>query len=591
MIRVSQNLNDLIVPSLAVSLLLWIFLTLFFSLWPNEAYGALERFGEVKTESVYNPKPLEGDVLLPMPCGLSMAFRLVAIRVKGRLRDMETRFGNDDDNSKPFLDRHHPVYLGSPIGLNDLPPALRQAASPAVKDVSTDQVYLIGKYEVTNAQWQAMSGSACAALDQESAKPKTAVSWYDVLDFSAKYTDWLLKNHPDLLPTITPDNLGVVRLPTEEEWEYAARGGHETPTDWLRSEPFFPLQKEDSKPREYGLFQDNKYPPETKPGNIGRWLPNPLGLFDTAGNVNEMTISSFKMTVPGRLHGSAGGFVSKGGSFMDEYEAVLPGRRQETAFVYAEGPVSANNLGFRLAVSADNTLGQARLSELKSEWEKMGGYSQTVPLANNQKVAALTDSADPLIKIDSLLASAQDEASKEALERLRAEMKDFNVIVARQNEAAVNSNCRSLVYAVYSIYNSETRRKVAAVMLENQKKDIKLLNDALKSADRNTRNQLEDLIPKYKKLLANAQAQLEGFETALDKQFEYYSTLLTNISRYEPKIVDMIMPLIRQDIKGNDHYSQSMRLSFQQVNLDIGKLRAGQEDKITLESIIKNADF
>lgn len=49
---------------------------------------------------------------------------------------------------------------------------------------------------------------------------------------------------------------------------------------------------------------------------IGSRKPNPLGIYDTAGNAAEMVLDAFRFSMAGRLHGSAGGFVRKGGSFL-----------------------------------------------------------------------------------------------------------------------------------------------------------------------------------------------------------------------------------------------------------------------------------
>ena len=43
------------------------------------ARAALARKADVSTADVYNPKPADNDIILPMPCGLSMVFKLVAV--------------------------------------------------------------------------------------------------------------------------------------------------------------------------------------------------------------------------------------------------------------------------------------------------------------------------------------------------------------------------------------------------------------------------------------------------------------------------------------------------------------------------------
>ena len=102
------------------------------------------------------------------------------------------------------------------------------------------------------------------------------------------------------------------RLPTEAEWEYAARGGHRVSESQLNQEEFFPL---DGQPySDYAVFTEpgSAKPPE-KLAWIGSKCSNPVGLFDTAGNAAEMVLDPFRFSLGFRLHGATGGFIAKGG--------------------------------------------------------------------------------------------------------------------------------------------------------------------------------------------------------------------------------------------------------------------------------------
>ncbi|MDR0621119.1 MAG: formylglycine-generating enzyme family protein, partial [Deltaproteobacteria bacterium] len=280
---------------------------------PDPAGAAIALKGEVKVEDVYNPNPAEGDLPLPMPCDLFMVFKAVSLPVTGSVRDYESFFGLDTQTENAFLENRHQVHLGSDLSVANLPQGLAEIASRALSQASTDQIYLIGKYEVTKGQWDAVMGDGKCAMDSKSARPIAEISYFQAESFAERYMAWLIANRPEVLPRYQGrgDSVGLVRLPTEEEWEYAARGGHEVSTDKIATQDFFDVPR-DVDHRQYGLFSAAGYNNETEPGNIGRWKPNPLGLYDTAGNVSEMIASPFKMIKHKRVHGSAGGFVSKG---------------------------------------------------------------------------------------------------------------------------------------------------------------------------------------------------------------------------------------------------------------------------------------
>lgn len=128
-----------------------------------------------------------------------------------------------------------------------------------IHDVTLSDFYM-GQYEVTQQLWHAVMGNNPSFWTGDSL-PVEQVSWNDVQLFIAR------------LSQITGRRF---RLPTEAEWEYAARGG---------AKGFgYAFPGTDQMPLDYAWYGSNSQG-HTHP--VGQKLPNELGLYDMAGNVWE----------------------------------------------------------------------------------------------------------------------------------------------------------------------------------------------------------------------------------------------------------------------------------------------------------------
>jgi formylglycine-generating enzyme required for sulfatase activity len=121
--------------------------------------------------------------------------------------------------------------------------------------------FYLGKYEVTQDQWQAIMGDNPSQFKGYPTLPVDSVSWEDVQEFIRRIN--------------ARKDGAQYRLPTEAEWEYAARAG--TTTDYSFGDDARQLG-------EYAWYQENA---ERKTHPVGRKQPNPWGLYDMYGNVWE----------------------------------------------------------------------------------------------------------------------------------------------------------------------------------------------------------------------------------------------------------------------------------------------------------------
>ncbi len=190
--------------------------------------------------------------------------------------------------------------------------------------------YSIGETEVTQALWQAVMGSNPSYFSG-SQKPVEQVSWDDCQDFIRR------------LNSLTGENF---RLPTEAEWEFAARGGNSS-----RGYKYAGSNTIGN----VAWYYDNSYDlgsgsPDYGTHTVATKSPNELGLYDMSGNVIEWcqdrygSYSSSSQTNP---TGSSSGSlrVSRGGGW--DYYA----RDCRVSHRSSDAPGSGSNyLGLRLAL-------------------------------------------------------------------------------------------------------------------------------------------------------------------------------------------------------------------------------------------------
>lgn len=183
--------------------------------------------------------------------------------------------------------------------------------------------FFIGETEVTQGVWELVMGSAPSFNYDCDNCPVENVSWLDIQEFIKKLND--------------KQTTHVYRLPTEAEWEYAARGGANA-TDFLYAGS--------SDINSVAWYKDNS---GRKSQPVKSKSPNALGLYDMSGNVWEWVQDWFNfykgdpLTNPtGPANGSSK--LYRGGSFDDISEDC------RSTYRYGNPPASRfNNLGFRLA--------------------------------------------------------------------------------------------------------------------------------------------------------------------------------------------------------------------------------------------------
>ncbi len=533
----------------------------------TSATAALRAKNAANLDEAWNPVPASQDIILPMPCNMGMVFRAVGVPAKGFLWDMTTRFGQDDASAseRGYYDSRHTTSLAAPFAQHDLP-------LPWQGMIPNDDLYyyFMGKYEVSQLQWEAIMTGQCPAPSAENVQPKTEITWYEAQAFSEKYTSWLLKNHAHLLPRFANDsrNIGFLRLPTEDEWEYAARGGHTTSKQALIEKDFFPMD-EGAHYTDYAVFRpENATRIEEHAARIGSRKPNGLGLHDTAGNAAEMVMDVFRFSLGGRLHGSAGGFVRKGGSFLSGTTEILPGRREEAAFFHVDGPVRARDLGLRLVLSGINTPGGNRPDVLAAEWQQAGETPAIV----------LDNTTNPLDTLDKMLADAHTDTERRNYQHLRNILKDNNIALERQQMLVAASEVRTAAFFIESVRNFNSRIAIVEGTIVNlERNKAESLKRGATNAAKNAANTIE-----------KAQKGLITLKSGREQSLNFYKTKLYDVQQINPALVDAALIEVKDELLKGDTFAQGLHKNVLLFEQHLRAQRAKNYNDITVQRIEKD---
>ncbi len=138
--------------------------------------------------------------------------------------------------------------------------------------VTIDKAFYLSQTEVTQAQWEAVMSSNPAHF-KGSKRPVEEVRWDDAQAFIRRLNQ--------------KEGGNKYRLPTEAEWEYAARAGTRTA---------YSFGDEVSQLGQYAWYSENA---GSETHSVAQKKPNPWGLYDMHGNVWEWTCSAWSSTYNG----------------------------------------------------------------------------------------------------------------------------------------------------------------------------------------------------------------------------------------------------------------------------------------------------
>lgn len=473
--------------------------------------------------NLYNPKPSKDDVILPMPCDGSLVMKKVFTPTNKPLDDVKVVLGSNQ-KELGFAEYATPNYI-----------------SGSFSDSGNERYFLIGKYELTALQYQAVMNDTCPTAKVNLAFPITNISWFDAIAFTDKYNQWLIENQSKI--TINSVPKGYVRLPNNTEWEYAARGGSKVTESEFR-EIRFPMV---NNLENYAWFSGAKSA-NGKLQLIGRLEPNPLDLYDILGNASEMMFDSFRMNKLDRYHGQLGGITVRGGSYLTAESSTNSSFRTEKPFYDNKGAYKSKDVGFRLVYTTEIMHSNDIIKELDKEWSALGSDAE---FSKNGSVVS---------ELEKITRQVEDEKTKKDLNQLNALLRSANQARDEQRDRSIQSALQLGAFLCANVSDLNSKYEYNNNLYNTMTNEICDIKES-ETLDN------DNMCSKVK--LNSLKQILDESKSARDFILKYYSdTIVNTASNYEKHTINdqAKATLFILENSGKANMSDYLKLYFKHIN-------------------------
>lgn len=297
-------------------------------------------------------------ILRKLAFAFLMATIFVACSASGGEQTFEPQFPDEDtdtvksSDSKGSSGSATPESSGGAVEDSAWASLVEWVVVPAASVTRGTATYSISSFEITTTEvtrdvYTKVMGDAPQQANEGEDFPVENVNWYQSVLFCNAYSKLLGRDTAYIYTSVGDESYlkdlvinygakGAIRLPTENEWEIAARGGTTTKYYWGSEEA-----------KNYAYYAQNKGPVA-----VGQYLPNEYGLYDMGGNVAEWVNDWYGSYENKDLEDPTGAEtgtnrVVRGGGWSDKASALASNERGKKAPLY-----KGHTLGFRIARSA-----------------------------------------------------------------------------------------------------------------------------------------------------------------------------------------------------------------------------------------------
>ncbi|MGN1281830.1 MAG: SUMF1/EgtB/PvdO family nonheme iron enzyme [Succinivibrio sp.] len=460
-------------------------------------------------DDLYNPNPDSDDVTVSMPCNAKMVFRKVYTSTSAqKVKDKAYNAGSSENSS--------------PMSQN---PSRRYVQGSFHDD--RGYYYLIGKYELMKGQYEALvNQDKCRSTNKMSRLPAVQISYFDALNAANTYSIYL-QSAKD-----TPANGTVkayARLVTDDEWEYACRGGSAvTQSEFEADLP--PMENDDIS---LYAWHQGAQSANGKLQLAGLKKPNPLGIYDMLGNAQEMTLEPFKAVRTGRLLGMSGGICVRGGSYLSPKESLKSALRTEKPLYKGNRELSANDTSTRFVLGLPVASNIDEIKKLNEQIRSLGN--------GEGEDGALSGEAEKLAKLDESNKKKQAELNKE-----KAELKKANDALEQKNSS-----------------------------LEDKTSELSRINNDLMSLNEKLTQSNEDL-----------NSQLGGLKGKIELANSERESMRDNAVTANLRLGGFLCKSIKDEQSSVKYFANISKVAKEQCEKDGNKVRCGFYEKI--EKMLKD---